>query len=423
MWKMGIIKDITSTTTFKQSVITSTSTLINGGLGALFYFLLARFLGTHEYGVFTLATTIIALVAGVFDMGTDQGIIRFVPRNKANPQEQKKIIKLALKIKLILGGLAAIALWVLATPIATTVLSEPSFAKIVPLIGVGVLSQLLFSFATSLSQALERFFLWSSLFITTNLARLISVIVLFGLLGLNGRTTVIVYIVFPLLGFLFSLFFLDTSFLRVKNELGKLREFFGFNKWVVAFVVVATISSRLEIFFTNKYLGLSALGVYGLILQISNIMPQLTTAIGAVTSPKFASFTNSNQNRQYTLKAMLLTTFVGFLAFAVLVPVGWIILNFSGVDYLAGFVPMIVLLFAMVIFIASAPLRDSIIYYFAKPAFFFWNGLAHAAVVSLSSIFLIPAYSLFGTALVVLFGQVLIAVVSIVYFLYISQKA
>ena len=70
------VKEILLTRTFRHSSITVVSTAINGVLGALFYFLLARFLGSSEFGAFTILTTSIALLTGIIDLGSDQGIVK-----------------------------------------------------------------------------------------------------------------------------------------------------------------------------------------------------------------------------------------------------------------------------------------------------------------------------------------------------------
>jgi teichuronic acid exporter len=401
-------------------VITSVSTLINGALGALFYFFLARLLGSWGFGVFTVAATSIALLSGIVDLGSDQGIIRFIPKYKNNPETQSRFIKLALKIKILSSTLTAILLILFSKQVSFFLLNQPELVAIVPLIGLGVITQILLSFSTSLSQALERFFLWGGLLVGTNLLRLILLFVLFWQGSLTGVSSLVLYISLPFLGFIASFAFLNRDFLKVKEEFALTRELFNFNKWVFAFVVVAAISSRLDIYFTTRFISLTAVGVYGLAMQIVSILPQLTGAIGAVTSPKFASFTSHELNRSYTIKATTLTTVIAILSAAILIPLSKIVIGFSGIQFEGAFAPFLISLFAMVIFLASSPIRDSIIYYFGKPQFFFWMGLGHAALVTIGSFWLIPRFSIVGSSLVVLIGQVFILTTSVGYWF--SQK-
>ena len=419
---MGKIKEIFLTSTLRHSSITLVSTAINGVLGAVFYFLLAKFLGSSEFGVFTILTTSIALLTGIIDLGSDQGIIRFIPKYKDNPEVQNRLIKLSLVIKFISGTVVFLLIFIFSGSISSMVLGKPEQSSIVVLIGLGVLTQILFSFSTSLSQALEKYFLWGGLFIGTNLIRLLMVILLFRFQSLSAYSAGILYLILPLLGFFFSFIFLDKKFIFSKGSFSHFPELFKFNKWVTAFVIVSTIGSRLEVYFTARYLSLSSLGVYGLATQVAQILPQLTGAIGAVTSPKFASLNTNEKNLTYTMKSVLLTSVLAIISSVILVIIGQYVFNFAGQEFNNAFTPFIILLVSMGIFFSTSPIRDSIIYYSTKPQFFFYMGLLHAVLISALSMYLIPKYSILGTSLVVLIGQIFIALTSVWYFFKLSKN-
>ncbi len=418
----SVAREIFLTRTFRHSSITLVSTAINGVLGAVFYFLLARFLGSSEFGVFTILTTSIALLTGIIDLGSDQGIVRFIPKYKDSPEIQNKLIKLSLGIKFLSGLTVFFLVFIFSGSISSLVLGKPELTSIVVLIGLGVLTQILFSFSTSLSQALEKYFLWGGLFIGTNLIRLLMVLLLFRFQSLNAYSAGVLYLILPLLGFFFSFMFLNKRFLFAKGSLAYLPELFHFNKWITAFVLVATVGSRLEVYFTARYLNLSSLGVYGLAAQVSQILPQLTGAIGAVTSPKFASLNTKEKNLTYTMKSVLLTSVLAIISSIILVILGQFVFKFAGEKFNSAFVPFVVLLISMAIFFSTSPIRDSIIYYSSKPQFFFYIGISHAVLISLLSMVLIPKYSILGTSLVVLMGQIFIAITSTWYFFKLSKN-
>ena len=418
-----MVKEIFLTKTFRHSSITLVSTAINGVLGAVFYFLLARFLGSSEFGVFTIFTTSIALLTGIIDIGSDQGIIRFVPKYKDNPEVQNKLIKLSLAIKLISGLSVFFLIFIFSGGIASMVFGKSELTSIVVLIGFGVLTQILFSFSTSLSQALEKYFLWGGLFIGTNLVRLLTVLILFKFQSLNAHSSGILYLTLPLLGFLFSFLFFDKKFLFSKGTSSYLPELFKFNKWVSAFVIVSTIGSRLEVFFTARYLSLASLGVYGLASQVAQILPQLTSAIGAVTSPKFASLNTNEQNFTYTMKSVVFTSALATASSIVLLILGQLVFKFAGQDFNGAFVPFVILLVSMAMFFSTSPIRDSILYYFSKPKFFFHLGVVHIFLITVLSMILIPRYLILGTSLAVLIGQIFISLTSIWYFFRLSKNA
>jgi O-antigen/teichoic acid export membrane protein len=419
---MEKVKKIFLTATVRHSSITLVSTVINGILGAAFYFLLAKFLGSSDFGIFTVFTASIALVTGIIDLGSDQGIIRFIPKYAAKPDIQKKLIKLSLGVKLVSGLIVVFLAMAFSGKISILIFGKPELSLIIILIGLGVLTQILFSFSTSLSQAFEKYILWGGLFVGTNLIRLIILLVLFQFQSLNVYSVGAFYLLLPFIGFMFSFAFLDKTFLKARDTLSYLPELFTFNKWVTAFVIIATIGSRLEIYFTARYLSLSSLGIYGLAQQVAQILPQLTSAIGAVTSPKFASLNTPEKNINYTAKSVGFSSILAIGSSFLLALIAKVVFNFAGQDFNLAFLPCLVLLLAMVIFFVTAPIRDSIIYYSSKPKFFFFVGLVHAALVSILSMLLIPKFDILGTSLVVLFGQVFIAIISIWYFLKVTKK-
>ncbi len=83
-------------------------------------------------------------------------------------------------------------------------------------------------------------------------------------------------------------------------------------------------------------------------------------------------------------------------------------MRFSGPEYLAGFVPFLILILSQVIFLALSPLRDSLLYYYSRPDFFFWISLANGAVTLITGIILLPRLGLVGAALSNLFGQIIV---------------
>lgn len=96
------IISLLKTHTIRQSAITSISTFISAGLGAVFYLLLARFLGPHEYGLFSLSLTLLMLLVTISDVGMAQGLIRFIGE-KRNSDGYLPFASLALRTKILMG--------------------------------------------------------------------------------------------------------------------------------------------------------------------------------------------------------------------------------------------------------------------------------------------------------------------------------
>lgn len=395
------LKPILSTATIRQASLTSISSIANGILGAAFYFLLARWLGNVAYGQFSLVATSIATLAGVANLGTDQSLVKFSKAGIAH-------VKAAFVVKIVSAIVVS----------AVLLLVFPNWLG--ALLAAGILAQMLFSFSVSLSQAREDYLAWSGLLAGTNLLRLVFLVSAYP--SVRFFSASLIYIFCPLAGFLVFLAVRGTSFLRPRLPISIFKEIFGFNKWITAFIIINALGSRLDLFLTAKFTNMASAGVYALATQLVAILPQLTTALGAVTAPKFASFQKSRANAAYLKKSLLFASSLAIIASFLLVVAAVAVIKFTGNDFTNSWGPFLVLLLGMDVFLATTPLRDSILYYFSDAQFFFWSGVAQIAATIIMSQLLIPVYGLLGSAAAVLSSQLLLAVLVVNQYIFLKNK-
>ena len=414
-------KRVLNTATTRQSLVTIVSTGLNGVLGALFYFFTARWLGPAGFGVFAVCVAIVGLLSDILDFGAQQGTVRFVSRHRGTPA-MWEFARLGLAFKVIPGIVGFLLFIVLSGFISGPLLHRPEILPLVPILGAGILIQMLFSFSTAMAQGQERFYLWGSLFVGTNFFRLLFLVWLYYSGSFSQTPVIFLYCLIPLTGFIFSLPFFGKR-LFVPWSVGRhFGEFIGFNKWVAGFVLISAFNSRLDTFLSARFLSLVEIGIYSLASQVVTILPQMTVAIGAVISPKFASFQTKADNLRYIRKASLLTGGISLAGILTLIPAGWLVLHWSGSQYASGLLPLVFLLLAMGLFMATAPLRDSLIYYFGRPDVFFWTSFLQLIVTGLGGVFLIPALGITGAALSVFISHFALAVVSLISFLKINAS-
>ena len=415
------LKSLIQTATFRQSVITLGSTVTSGGLGALFFFILARFLGSQQYGAFSTACVLIIMLSSVMDLGTSQGLVKFSRKYAGDPEKSEAVIKSTLLIKLVSGSVISMILLFFAVPLAGNIFHHPELAPYFSVSGLGIMGSLLFSFAYSLAQSRGLYILWGSIFVWPNFLRLLALLVLIRFGWLTGISALWLYIITPFVAFIGSLFFTDRKFISVSFQQGLIGEFFSFNKWITLTSVISTVGSRVEALLTAGFLTLSATGNYALAVQMVTLVPQLSSAFGAVTTPKFASFTNIRDNRRYLVKTTLLTILAAAGVILCLIPAAWILIRLIGSQYQQAFTPFLLLLGGMALFLASSPLRDSLTYYFGRPGFFaLWSLIALLITVCLS-LWLIPALGIIGSGAVVLIIQILGVLAAWIYYRWISR--
>lgn len=403
-----MLKTIISTATFKQSQITITGTIVNGILGAAFYILMARFLGPYNFGLLTVSVATLTLIADLADFGTNTGLVRFVSANIASNKEKAwRFLKLSLEIKIAVWVFVLVLGILLSPVIAERIFNKRELTIPLQLVMFGVGGALFFSFATSSLQALQKYFTWSLVNISSNLLRLLFILVLFFYEQLTLTSGLLTYLLLPFFGFSLALLFLPAKkIILVKDELNISKEFFSYNFWVALFVIISAVSARLDTFLTARLLSAQEIGIYGAANQLVQVVPQIVGALGVVAAPKFASFVNVKQMLEYFKKFQLMVIGLSLLGLIV-IPVSVYAIPFLlGAKYTEAILPFMILFFAMLVFLISVPLHNSIIYYFGKPKVFVWVGIGHLLIIGLPGYILISNYGLIGAAASVLLGMV-----------------
>lgn len=400
--------DIFKTATFKQSQITIIGTVINGGLGALFYILLARFLGPQEFGLLTISLTTLVLIADIADIGTNTGLVRFVSANlKSNKEKALKFLKLSLEIKLVAWLVVLGAIFFLAPFVATYIFHKTELILPLRLVGIGVGGALLFTFATSALQAHEKYFYWSIVNITTNVLRLIIIITLGYFLTLNSLNSLMVFIALPFFGFFLSLFILPSrAILGTKDERSLLKDLLKYTTPIAIFSIIAAFSARLDTFLNAALLSTHEVGVYGAANQLIQIMPQLVSALGLVSAPKFASFTSKSMMLDYFKKFQLFVAGLVFLGLLTTPLAIYFIPIIFGSSYTGAVTPFIMLFLGYLVFLFSIPVHHSIIFYFGRPDVFIWVSVGHLLIIGILGYFLISTFGIAGAATTVLIGMI-----------------
>lgn len=414
-----MLKSVFSTATFKESQITILGTIINGVLGAAFYILMARFLGPFNFGLLTVSVATLTLIADMVDFGTNTGLVRFVSSNIASNKEKAwRFLKLSLEIKITVWILVLILGLIFAPFIVSTIFDKAELLAPFRLVMVGVGGALLFSFATASLQAMQKYFTWSVVNIATNSLRLLFILILFFYGQLNLTSGLLTYLLLPFFGFSLTLFFIPVKkIISIKNELSISKEFLKFNSWVALFTIIAAVSTRLDTFLIARFLPTREIGIYGAANQLVSVVPQIVGALGIVAAPKFASFVDMKQMLIYFKKFQLMIIGLSILSLVAIPLAFYFIPLIYGSLYKETVVPFIILFFAMLIFLISVPVHNSIIYYFGKSQVFVWVGIGHFLIIGIFGYLLIANYGLRGAAISVLIGMIFNFIAPLVWFL------
>lgn len=403
---MDFIKVI-KTATFRYTSLVGFATIINGVLGFIFFWFLARVFQPDTLGVFMVAVTAASLITDVSTVGTETGVINFVGRFIRTEHEKAlRFLKLALEIKIIVSAIVLLLGFVLAPVVASSILGKSQLVLPLRFALFGAVTGLFFAFSTSSLQAIQKFFEWGVVNIFSNAGRLIIVFLLFIFGILTVQSGLIVYIVVPFIAFLFSFLFLP-KFLTVRNQTQVFGEFFHYNKWVAIFTLIAAISSRLDTFLITRLMSLGDVGVYSIAVTLTGVVPQLVGAVGTVVAPKLTSFDSREKAIDYLKKLQIFVSGLCVLGILVGIPVGYFFIKgFYGSNYFGSFAPFVILLVAQAVFLFSVPVHMATIYYFSYPKLFVLISIIDLMIILGLGSFLIPSFGYVGAAVTVLAGNI-----------------
>ncbi|MFH1827579.1 MAG: oligosaccharide flippase family protein [bacterium] len=401
------IKSIIATNTFKQTLVTSTGTILSGVLGLIFYIFLARMLEPIGFGIFSVTTASIALLASIANIGIDTGIVRFVGRYYGkNLLRVKQILKYAFKIKILSIIALNILGWFLMPFVTKNLLQKPELLFALRLSLLGAATSMLFSFVVSSIQAIQKFAVWSFLTTSINLLRLIVLgfLVYFSFVDVNN--SIYLYILIPFVGFFVGLIFIP-SFFKSKNENEVSKELFNYNKWIAIFTLIVAVSSRVDTFITTRLLSLKEVGIYSVAVNLSSIVPSIVLALATVVAPKLASFNSNLDVKKYLEKLQMFVIFLAVVGIIFGVPLScFVIPKLYGTEYLSSSLPLVILLISQAIFLISIPSHSAIFYYFSYPKVFVYISLVHLLTVSFFGWFLTKSYGYVGAAISMLIGNI-----------------
>jgi len=400
-------KSILKTATLRQSGITFTGTVINGVLGALFFIIAARVLGPEDFGILSVTIVILTLISSVGDLGTNTGLVRFAARFiKTEPLKALQYFKLAFQIKLAVALIVLVAGWTISPQVVLLIFNKPELLVPFRIALVGVGGSLLFSFVTSVLQTRQEFFKWSSIYIFTNLLRLILLYLFIYYGALSVITAMIAYISVTYVGFFVGLFLISYKFITVRGNVALGKGFINYNSWIFGITILTAISSRLDTLISARLISEVQLGFYSAANQLTQIIPQLVAALGTVIAPKMASMGDVAEFKKYLKKTQLLVLAVAFLGLLSIPIVKFAIPILYGIDYLSAMPLFTILLISMLIFLISVPVHNAIFYYFSYPKLFFWLGWGYLLIVTLGGWSLISTYGALGAAYTVLIAQI-----------------
>lgn len=283
------------------SMVNMVASLVIG----LFYtpFLL-RYLGKNEFGVYSLANSLISYLA-ILDLGFGNTLIRYVSRARASGDDESNIYGMFLVFYTIISIIALIIGMVLYINIdsffATSFTAgEISTLRILFLI---LLANTVIAFPASVFSSIirshEKFVFINTINLASNIFRHLANMA-FLYMGYKSISIVVIALLMTVVLFIFNLYY---CFNKLKIKIGFKRfemvfykEVFLFSFFVLINIIVDQLYANTDNIILGKICGSAAVAVYGIGVTFQTYFLQFSTAISGVFLPHISRLSALNSN-------------------------------------------------------------------------------------------------------------------------------
>ncbi len=278
--------------------------IINQGFSLLRLIILARILSPNDFGLMGIALLTMSILETFTQTGFQAALIQ-------KKEEIKSYLDSAWTVLILRGFVLFVILYFIA-PYAAVFFNTPEAKPIIRVIGFSILFQAVTNIGiTYFKKELEfnKEFIYQFTGTLADFIVAISAVLILrnvwalvlGLLAGNITRCFVSYLIHP---YRPRLFF----------ALEKVKELFGFGKWILGSSVLIFLITHGDDILVGKLLGTTALGFYQLAYRISN-MPatEITHVISQVTFPAYSKLQdNIPKLREAYLKVLQLTAFLSF---------------------------------------------------------------------------------------------------------------
>ncbi|MFI3319111.1 MAG: oligosaccharide flippase family protein [Rikenellaceae bacterium] len=278
--------------------------VVNLLVGVLYTPFMLREMGQGEYGLYSLAASVIAYLT-LLDLGFGNAIIRYTAKFRAEGKiaEQQEMFGMFMRLYLLVGVLAlalGVALILNVEAIFGAAMSGDEVEKMRIILGLMSLN-LAFTFPLSIFGSIvfayERFIFQKLVSIVRILLNPLVMIVLL-LMGYKAIALVVVTTVFNLLSLLVNWWYcrsrLDITITYGRFNWSFLREISIYSFWIFLNAIMDRIYWSTGQFVLGIYKGTMVVAVYAVAIQLQQLYMMFSNAISGVFLPKVTAMVATN---------------------------------------------------------------------------------------------------------------------------------
>ena len=394
---IGEFKKFFLTDTGRDVSIVFVGTSVNIIAGGLFFVIVPRILGPANYGLFSTVIATGLMAAAIANFGIDTGILKFA---QSKSQLFDSIMSIALRTYLFLGFTVS-GFGLFFSTFLAKFLGHPEIGNLLRIAFAGMILLLFTNFFVAGLQAKQDFLKASIVTLSSNIFRLILIILIFYFFQAGIYLVTILYFIVLLISILVGGVFLRFNLIATDKKIT--RKFLIYNFWIAFSLIIFSVP--FDNYFLLKLAGPIYTGIYAAPFKILTFVYQFGGNFTRVLASRFSSFDTDRKVINFSAKSLVpVLTFSFILVLFIIFAQAAVNLIF-GKEYLESVNVLRILSLGFIFFFISTVPSSIILYYFGKSNVSLVITLLKYAIFVSLLFLLIPSHKATGAAIAFSLGE------------------
>lgn len=395
----------------RDSAIVLAGNIFSAGLGFIATVFITRALGPAEFGLFSLALTVMSIASQFSDFGIGTGLVRFASLYLKNDKLKADLMfKVSLKIRLIAGILIFLAGFFASETLAVQVFRKPELIFPLKVAFTGTVGISLLGYITATLQARQSFVKFAFINVIQSLMKVTVIGFLSYAYKLDLPNALLAVIILPFIAFLIGSLIIPRDFLKAKgDEKESFRKLYHFSKWIFVSVFCFMIFDSLGVLMLGYWKSTTVVGHYSAAYMFAFAFPLITGTITTILLPKVSGLSKIEPIIEYIKKCLKFTIPIIVPLIILLFIAKPLIMIFYGVEYQPSVIIFQTLIIGFGLSILINPI-SLVIYSLNKPEILAYLNIAQLILTFLGNILLIPPYGAEGAAITTLLVRIIGAI-------------
>jgi O-antigen/teichoic acid export membrane protein len=381
----------------RQSAVATVGNIVTGVVSAVAIILASRILGPTQFGVFSVASSLIAVGSKIGDWGLNSIVTRFLPRSKDDFAQSRPLLAQLVQWKLAATLIGAAVLLFFGPQFREWLRFPYPVAWLAIVVGAVVLAG--YEYVYLILSALHEF-VWLGFFGVIQAVLKMAAFTGLWVVGLQSATSItLAYAIAPLASIVLIFRHLKRWLLISPATADKAlrRQIMRFAPHASVGVVSMALISNIDLLLVQTRLSPFETGLYAGAGRISLFIALIAASVGGVLNNRVVRYQDRSTRIVYLKKSAVLFLAAG-LGFLIFLPLARLVLVMTiGPEYLSGLPTLIVLVGNAFLGLAIIP-YISFFYSVDKPAYFSIGGLIQVASIVVITLILMPRYGLISAA-------------------------